>query len=203
MKRILVAAVLVSCATTSTAVEKPGARGLRASEHLDAADRESELARQRLAYPVMRGDLTGSAPLVPWTRSWDSNEDHDRLARLHRSAAARLQAEYDEACNSVPADRIAISPLHEHAIGGTTTKDGAVIYLAADVMQPSELLRDMRCHRAWMMLGPTDMSTCPLDLAGIQVTATGDADGIAVTITVRDHRLVGELQRRAAVEVET
>jgi hypothetical protein len=53
-----------------------------------------------------------------------------------------------------------------------------------------------------MMLAPTDMDTCPLDLAGIHVDATGDANGITLTITAHDQRLVPELQKRAAHELE-
>jgi hypothetical protein len=201
MTRLLAAVLFMSCATTATTGEKPGSRGLRASEHLDAAQREDQLAREHEVHPERRPDATGSPAL--WTRSWDPATDHHRLAQIHRGAAAQLHAEYDEACRSVPPDRISTSPLARHAIGGTATPDGATIYLAPDAGPADVLLRDMRCHRAWMMLAPSAMDSCPLDVEGIQVTAKGDGAGIAVTITVRDRALVDELQRRAMVEVET
>jgi hypothetical protein len=64
------------------------------------------------------------------------------------------------------------------------------------------VLADIRCHRAWMMLAPSDMEACPLDLAGIHVDASGDQTGVTVTIKVHDPALVPELQRRAAHDLE-
>ena len=46
------------------------------------------------------------------------------------------------------------------------------------------------------------MDECPLDLAGIQIEALGNASGITVEIKVRDPRLIPELQRRAARDLE-
>lgn len=46
------------------------------------------------------------------------------------------------------------------------------------------------------------MDDCPLDLPDIVVSATGDADGITVTISARDPDVVAELKRRAAHELE-
>ena len=201
--RTLAVVLLTACATTTTAPDEPGSRGLRASGHLDAAREQDELSRQQMMYPDVRADGTGSPSLAPWTRTWDSVTDHDRLAQIHRGAAAELHAEYDEACGSIAADRIPVSPIQRYGIGGSPTEDGAIIYLSPDAGPADRLLRDMRCHRAWMMLAPSGMDSCPLDLAGIHVTVTGDAENIAVTITVRDRNLVEELQRRAASELET
>ena len=53
-----------------------------------------------------------------------------------------------------------------------------------------------------MMLAPSDMDDCPLDLPGVQVTAQGDANEIAVTIKIRDRSLIDELHRRAGIELE-
>jgi hypothetical protein len=204
MRCHLLLVVLTACATTSAPpAEKPGSRGPRASEHLAAARQHDEVARQQMAYPDLRHDGTGSVgPLMPWTRTWDTAADQERLAREHRSAAAQLQAEYDEACGAAPAAEVSISPLHQYGIGGGPIEEGAVIYLSPDAGAPEDLLRRLRCHRAWMMLAPTDMDNCPLDLARIQVAASGDANGITITITTHDKALVGELQRRAASELE-
>jgi hypothetical protein len=179
---------------------------MRASEHLEAARQQDELAQQALAYPDMRAGATGSlheAPFAtPWTRTWDTRVDHERLAQVHRSAAAQLHAEYDEACRGRDAAETSISPIARFAIGGTLTANGTIVYLSADAGAPDRLLADMRCHRAWMMLAPSGMDDCPLDLTDIQVMARGTLEEIEVTITVSDPALVGELQRRVARELE-
>ena len=204
MSRNLAAVLLSACATTSTTADKPGARGPTAADHLAAAHQHDELARQQWMYPDSRHDSTGAQASISgaWTRTWDTSQDHDRLARIHRSAAAQLHAEYDEACGSMSPTDVSVSPLQRYGIGGTPFEHGAIIYLSPEAGPPERLLRDMRCHRAWMMLGPSGMDDCPLDLAGIQVTARGDAKEIAVTIKVRDAALVDELHRRTALELE-
>jgi hypothetical protein len=53
-----------------------------------------------------------------------------------------------------------------------------------------------------MMLAPTGMENCPLDLPNIALDARGDGDGVTVSIVVRDPKLVPELQRRAAHDLE-
>ena len=60
----------------------------------------------------------------------------------------------------------------------------------------------MKCHRAAMLLAPSNMEDCPLDLPDIAVDARGDAGGITVSIVVRNPDLVPELQRRAAHDLE-
>ncbi|MCX5746007.1 MAG: hypothetical protein NT062_26310, partial [Proteobacteria bacterium] len=130
------------------------------------------------------------------------SKDHERLATIHRSEAAALHAAFDEACGTREASEISISPLQRYGISGSNTERGVVIYLDPKAGSPDHLLLDMRCHRAWMMLSPTKMEDCPLDLPGIQIDARGDAEGIAVSITVQDPTLVGELQRRAAHDLE-
>jgi len=76
------------------------------------------------------------------------------------------------------------------------------VYLAPDAGPPDLLLAKMKCHRAAMMLAPGGMDDCPLDLPDITLDARGDTDGITVAIGVRDPRLVPELQRRAAHDLE-
>jgi hypothetical protein len=179
---------------------------MRASEHIEAAHEQDEQARQALAYPDVRSGAlvrVDEAPfVVPWTRRWDTRVDHERLAQVHRSAAGQLQAEYDEACRGRGTAETSISPIARFAIGGTPTANGMIVYLSPDAGAPDRLLADMRCHRAWMMLAPSGMDDCPLDLADIHVTARGTLEEIEVTITVSDPALVGELQRRVAHELE-
>jgi hypothetical protein len=172
---------------------------MHASEHLEAAQEQDDLASQDLRVPdVHAGELS---PNLPWSRVWDASTDHARLATIHRGEAAQLQAEFDEACGKRDVAEISTSPLTRYAIGGEPTVDGSVFYLSPDAGPPERLLADMRCHRAWMMLAPSDMDECPLDLAGIEVNARGDATEITVEIRVKDPRLVDELHRRAHHEL--
>jgi len=46
------------------------------------------------------------------------------------------------------------------------------------------------------------MDDCPLDLPDIMLDARGDREGITVSIAVRDPKLVPELQRRTAHDLE-
>ena len=205
----LILVTIAACSGASTPPpQHPGSRGLRASEHLDAARQDDEVARQQLVWPETRPDATGRPVVYPnamiWYRSWDTSKDHERLAQIHRSKAAQLQAEYDEACAGREGTQIAVSPLARYALGGRQIANGVELYLSPDAGAPDKLLGDMKCHRAWMMLAPrADMDDCPLDLAGIHLEAKGDPSGVTVTITVANPRVVEELQRRAAHELET
>jgi len=183
----------------------PGSRGLHADEHLDAA-REHERRAQELArWPETRTAGSGAfdAPQGGlWYRRWDTADEEAKLAASHRGAAADLHAQYEEACGSEPAEKISISPLQRYGIGGTNIDDGVLIFLRAEAGRPDALLKDIRCHRAWMMLSESGMGDCPLDLTGINVVAHGDTNGVSVSITVKDPKLVPELQRRAAHDLE-
>ena len=53
-----------------------------------------------------------------------------------------------------------------------------------------------------MMLGPSDMDDCPLDLPGLRVYACGSATEIELELIVDDPKLIPELQRRAAHDLE-
>jgi hypothetical protein len=205
MRTLLV--FLAACATTPPPpARQPGSRGPRASEHLDEARTQDELARQRSSYPDTRlPDATGRTDQLligtPWSRTWDTAEDHQRLAALHRSAAAQIQDEFEAACAGRTDYRI--SPLVRWGIGGADLPDGVTIYLAPTAGDPDALMADMRCHRAWMMLQPAEgMDDCPLDLAGLTVEATGAKDGVTIHLRVHDPALVPELRRRAAHDLE-
>ena len=137
-----------------------------------------------------------------WVQSWDPASEHQRLAAVHRSQAAALQAEYEQACGERPLADVSVSPLQRYGIGGWNTSTGAILYLAPEAGPATKLLADIRCHRAWMMLAPSGMDDCPLDLPGIQVDARGDAQGVTLSIVIRDPKLVDELHRRATIELE-
>lgn len=191
---------LAACASAPRSQPKGGPRGLRASEHLDAAREHDELGRYPSGLPARQVAPDGSG--VGWLRTWDTSAEARRLAEIHRSKAAELQAEYEEACGSRPLEQVAVSPLQRYAIGGWRTSTGMILYLDPSAGSPDTLLADMKCHRAWMMLAPTGMEECPLDLPGIVLDAHGDRDGITVSIVERDPKLVDELHRRAERDLE-
>jgi hypothetical protein len=205
MRTIAIVLVAACGATTRSPQTPAGSRGMHASEHLEAARQQDEYAAQQGRYPDIRPDATGRVdqPIgMPWRWSWDAGVDHERLAALHRTAAAEIHAAYDEACAGKTSAEIEISPLQRYGIGGSNTADGVTLFLSPEAGPPERLLADIRCHRAWMMLAPSNMDTCPLDLAGLRIDATGDAGGVTVTLSVHEPSLVPELQRRAAHDLE-
>ena len=209
MRIVPTTVLLAACATTTTntpSTLKGGPRGLRASEHLEAAHQQDQAARERESMPdtTMVGILPpGGQPFaMPWYRSWDTAAEHEHLAAIHRSKAAELDAAYEEACGDQPAAEVAVSPLVRYGVGGWETSTSVIIYLSSDAGAPDALLAAMKCHRAWMMLAPADMDSCPLDLPGLVVDARGGAEGITVSLGVNDPALLPELKRRVAAELE-
>ncbi len=205
MRRYLPVVLLAACASAPSAEPRGGARGLRASEHLDEARRHDEISRERASYPQatpMSPGYTGGTGVAPWYRAWDTTE-HDRLAQIHRSQAAQINADFDEACAGKSLAQASESPLEHYLVGGWNTATGVIIYLSPDVGDPDALLAAMRCHRAAMMVAPMpSMDQCPLDMPGLMLDARGDKDGVTVSLAVRDEKNIAELQRRAAREVE-
>jgi len=182
-----------------------GSRGMRADQHLDEAREHDRRAKELARWPETRPGGIGAfddSHSGLWYRRWDTASEEAKLAESHRSAAADLHAKYDEACGDTPADQVAVSPLARHGVGGTNVADGVLIFFRPEAGTPDALLRELRCHRAWMMLGEAGMEECPLDLAGIQIVAHGDPSGISVQITAQDPRVVAELQRRTARDLE-
>lgn len=196
--------ILISVAACAGAQSErpqpPGSRGPRASDHLAKAREHEESARQRILYPDTRPDATGRVDqlLVGHVR-WDSAADHDRAAAHHRSEAGALYAEYEQACGD---HAVVVSPIVRYAIGGTATSTGVVLYLTPEAGSAERLIAELRCHRAWMMLAPANMDTCPLDIAGLSLDAYGENEGFTLTLSVRDPALVPELQRRVARDLE-
>ncbi len=206
MRKTLALVLLTACGAAPPRPQPPGSRGMRASEHMEAARQQDDLASNQARWPETHPEANGriDQPIgIPWRMSWDAQSDHERLAAIHRSAAGELQAAYDEACSGRSLDQITVSPLQRWGTGGAFTSDGVVLSLDPKAGPPEKLMADIRCHRAWMMLAPSGMESCPLDLAGIHVDAAGDSTGITVTITVSDPTLVPELQRRAAHDLES
>jgi hypothetical protein len=203
MQRSILLVLATACATSSAPTTPKTSRGLRADDHLDAAREHARRADELRRWPEpqrVNGFTDTSTGL--WYRTWDTAEDHAQLAATHHGKAAQLHADYDEACAGIAPERVRVSPLVRFGEGSMTTSDGVVIFLRAEVT-PAQLLAEVRCHRAWMMLGDAGMETCPLDLPGVRVVAHGDATGISVEIRVADPTLVPELQRRAARDLES
>jgi hypothetical protein len=199
MRELLPIVLLVACA--SSTAQQPGSRGPRADEHLAAAEAHDAQAERLSRWPDRQATQT-EIDTGSWYRRWDTVSDQLRLARIHRSQAAQLQAEYEEACGARPYADVSVSPLQRYGTGGAPTERGVTVFLAPEAGTPDQLLAAMRCHRAWMMLGRTDMDSCPLDLAGIHVDVHGDAKTVTVDITIDDPKLIPELQRRAAHDLE-
>jgi hypothetical protein len=200
--RFTLTLLIAACATSSPPPPKGGPRGLRADEHVAMAHHHDEIARQSTSIPDRRSgpETVG----VPWFRSWNFTAEHERLAAVHRSKAGQLQAAYEEACGTRPLAEVSISPLVRYGVGGWNTSTGVILYLSPDAGPADRLLADVKCHRAWMMLEPAaNMDDCPLDLPGLQLDARGDRDGITVSIVVLDPKLVDELHRRAAHDLES
>ena len=204
MRLFVLAILLIGCATTPRPEPKGGLRGLRASEHLDAARDHDQMARERETWPDVRPAAPGNLwPVsMPWYRSWDTAGEHGRLAEVHRAKAAEIHGEYDEACRDLPTSDAQISPLQVYGISGWNTATGVIFFLSPDAGPPDRLIARMKCHRAAMLLAPSPMEDCPLDLPDIALDARGDEGGVTVSIVVRNPDLVPELQRRAAHDLE-
>lgn len=189
--------LFIACATAPPPpAQRPseGPRGLRASEHLAVAHEHEELARRT---------TRGSSLDEQLYRTWDTASDHARLAQIHRAEAAALETAYAEACGMREYDQIVTSPLVQHGLGVEATKTGAIVYLDGKAGAPVTVLADLRCHRAWMMLSPSAaMADCPLDVRGLRVDVRGGDDSIVVVLSVPDPKLVPELQRRTAKQLE-
>lgn len=173
---------------------------------MSIAQREDDRANELTHWPQTRPADPARAsepPMVAaWFGTWDTAAEHQRLASAHRSAAAQIEAEYEAACADASHDVVSVSPLQRYGLGGSDVPNGVMVVLSKEAGPPDHLLSTMRCHRAWMMLGRTDMDDCPLDIANIHVSAQGDEQGISLTITVPDPAQVDELRRRTARELE-
>jgi hypothetical protein len=202
MRNLLVLCI-AACATIPVPRPKGGPRGLHADEHVAMAEHHDEQARDAAQGPTNGITFPNALP-VPWLASWDSAAEHERLAATHRSRAAALEAAYDEACGDRPHEEVSLSPIVRYATGGWNTSSGVILYLSTMAGPADRLLADLNCHRAWMMLQPAEsMENCTLDLPGILLDARGDGEGITLSIAVRDPKLVDELHRRAAHDLES
>lgn len=210
MRLVFITFLSAACATTNTASTPPGGpRGLRASEHLEVAEQHDAQAHNSNGWANgstvrVPGSESRDEPVaMPWYRSWNAGAEHERMAAIHRSEAAQLEAGFDEACRGMTGAQASISPLKRYAVGGWQTTNGAILYLSPIAGAPDALLAMMKCHRAFMMLAPAEMDDCPLDLPGLALDARGTAEGITVSLSVNAMKLVPELQRRATHELET
>lgn len=201
MQRALAIALVSACGAAPPPVDEGGPRGPRATDHIAEAHRHEEAERQRTSWPDTRSAGPTDPPVGVWVRSFDSVE-HERMASIHKSRAAAMDAEFAEACAGLSGEDITVSPLKRLGLGGWNTAAGAIVYLKPHTASPDKLLAQIRCHRAWMMLGPSDMEDCPLDLPGLAIDARGDETGVTVSLVVRDPKLVAELQRRTAKDLE-
>lgn len=203
MRPYLVATIIAACAAPSAIAPRatsPSSRGMRADAHLEAARAHEARAAQLARWPEMQRDAAGFEDPASglWYRGLDTARLAQQLAQSHRSEAARLHAEYDDACAGMSGADVTVSPLHRYGVTGMSTATGAIVVLSREAGPPDRLMAAMRCHRAWMMLGEAGMEDCPLDLRDITVQVYGDETGISVEIAASDRTLIPELQRRVA-----
>jgi hypothetical protein len=169
------------------------------------AEEHDRAAHEQLMYPDTRPDSTGRTDQLligTMPRRGNGGDDQARAAAAHRSEADAIHAAYDEACRDRPANEITVSPIMRYAIGGAPIEAGAVIYLPSSAGPAKRVLAEVECHRAWMRLAPANMDDCPLDLAGLAISATTTPDGITLTLTIANPKLVPELQRRVTHDLE-
>ena len=96
--RILTAIALAACSTTTPPPRQPspGSRGLRADQHLDAAQAHERRAQELARWPETRPGGAGAFDDPRgglWYRRIDTAEEQARAAAGHRGAAADLHAE--------------------------------------------------------------------------------------------------------------
>jgi hypothetical protein len=202
-KTALILFGLVACGSTSPSPTAPAPREMRANEHKAAA----KLHAARAAELARVSDALGEQPVKwkndPKTGLWFRSLNEERAADAHLAAAGRLEGDVRERCGDLPRDVVEISPLQRFSTGGIPKADGIIVFLDPAAGPPERLLRELRCHQAWMKLGEAPDDKCPLEIVDIDLTAYGDGTGISVEIATQDPGSVAELQRRAQHVIET
>jgi hypothetical protein len=82
------------------------------------------------------------------------------------------------------------------------TEAGVVLFVAPSAGTPAQLEKLVQCHRAFLRIHGGADDEGPLALPGLHVLVRGDPSGLALELTIDDPTLVGELQRRAANQLE-
>ncbi|MFN0250208.1 MAG: hypothetical protein ACKV2T_25210 [Kofleriaceae bacterium] len=205
IKSTLILLGIAACgsASTSPTPSAPASREMRASEHKAAAmlhaARAAELARI--------SDALGEQPIKwkddPKTGLWFRSLSEERQADAHLAIAAQLETDFRERCGDLPRELVEVSPLQRFSTGGMPKPNGVIVFLEPAAGPPERLLRELRCHQAWMKLGEAPAAECALEIVGIDLTAYGDATGISVEIATQDPASVAELQRRTQHVIET
>jgi hypothetical protein len=168
---------------------------MTASEHMARAREHSEAAGT--------DPRTYTSSSYPWYYYWDPKSDHRAIAEAHRDAADQLRLTYEAACVAVPRDSAATSPLDRYTRSIDPMPKGVVFHLAPEAGTPDAVLASLRCHRAWLMLGPpSSTADSPLLLNGIVLVVHAGASGIEVMVGVDNAAQLPELTRRARLTVE-
>jgi hypothetical protein len=152
---------------------------LRASEHIEVSNLHRRLA--------LAAEQTGLA---------DVAAQHHDLERSHSAAANALQKAYQTACQDRSVAEAEISPLYRYGEGGAITDHGIVVDIRATSQSAQTLTAEVACHQAWMMIAPSNMADCPLDLPNVNVKVVSDSNGLHFDLSAADPYLVNELQRR-------
>jgi hypothetical protein len=178
-------------------------RGLRADQHLERAEDQSELARDRSVWPTPTTMTPGETDIMPRIVPGPlrPSVQHEDAARVHRGAAAGLYAAYQAACGDRPAAEVSVSPLERFQIGGYKTERGVIVLLDRKAGRAREVVSRVECYRAWLMLETRERED-PLDIPDLHVDARDDREGVTVSLTPADPEWIPELQRRVTVQLE-
>lgn len=192
---------LLLAATAACAGPRATGAGTRpddmtAEQHRTSARRHDEIGRQG---PYLRGRAW-----APWTYSWDPATEHLAERDAHLAAAVTLDTRYREACSDVPVGAESGSPLSGRAISATPIDGGVLLLLDPAAGPPDQVLAEIRCHRAWLVLedrpGLVD-DVVALDHVRYAAQVRDETIELRITTTSRDD--LEELRRRARAAAAT
>lgn len=139
----------------------------------------------------------------PWFYYWEPELEHRRLVAANVSPTDARERVHRSACAGIPAGAQARSLLDTYALDSARLGNAVMVHISKDAGPPEALLVGMRCHRAWLQLGPREIETQDmLAIDGVNiVVSAGVRDGIDVMFWTDDPRMLGEIELRARISV--
>jgi hypothetical protein len=195
----IIAPVMALAVTSACAGPRATGAGTRpddmtADEHRVSARRHDEIGRQG---PYLRGRAW-----APWTYSWDPATEHLAERDAHLAAAETLETRYRKACADVPVGAESGSPLSGRAISASPIDGGVLLLLDPAAGPPDQVLAEIRCHRAWLVLEDRPgLADDVVALDHVRYSAQVRDEAIELRVTARSKDQVEELRRRASAAV--
>lgn len=190
----MVLAVTAACAGPRATGAGTRPDDMTADEHRASARRHDEIGRQG---PYLRGRAW-----APWTYSWDPATEHLAERDAHVVAAETIETRYRQACADVPVDVESRSPLSGRAVSASPIDDGVLLVLDPAAGPPDQVLAEIRCHRAWLVLEDrSELSGDVVALDHVRYSAQVRDETIELRITTASSDEVEELRRRASAAV--